>query len=54
MSQALPSRRLRLDSGKKHFPLVWWVVIEVSPGGNGSSGAQFELMEDFVFSGETA
>lgn len=48
MSQALPSRGSSLDSGKKHFP-------QVSPGGNGSSGTQFELMEDhFVFSGETA
>lgn len=54
MSQGLPSRGLRLDSRKKHLPLVWWVVIEVSPGGNGRLGAEFELMEDFVFSGETA
>lgn len=46
MSQALPSKGSLLDSGGrwgggKHFPLVLWVVIEVSPGGNGSSGAQF-------------
>lgn len=34
------------DTGKNHFTLVLWVMIEASPRESGSSDAQFELMEN--------
>lgn len=34
------------DPGKNHSTLVLWVLVEVSPGEDGSSDALFEFIEN--------